>query len=290
MTTYSALTFAVGREAAEALAEAIEALEPEPSGVCVVEIEDGSGHWEVGGYFTEAPDGIGLALLAAAHGAPDFVVSEVPDTDWVAHVQRELVPVVAGRFYLHGSHDQGTAPAGSVKLLIEAAMAFGTGHHGTTLGCLLAIDRMATEGFAPRSVADIGCGTAVLAMAAAAVWPSAAILAADIDPVAVEVAKCNLLVNSFADRILCLEAPGFAHDRLRAARPFDLVLANILKGPLSELAPEMADNIAKNGRAVLSGLLNVQADAAIAAYEQVGFELLARAEIGDWTVLELRRS
>ncbi len=178
MTIYSALTSAQGREAAAALAEAIEALEPEPSGVCVVEIEDGSGHWEVGGYFTEAPDGIGLALLAAAHGAPDFVVSEVPDTDWVAQVRRELVPVVAGRFYLHGSHDQSTVPAGSVKLLIEAAMAFGTGHHGTTLGCLLAIDRMATGGFAPRSVADIGCGTAVLAMAAAAVWPGAAILAA----------------------------------------------------------------------------------------------------------------
>ena len=140
--TWAALTQTQGRAAAEALAEACEDLDPEPVGTGVFEIEDGSDRWEVGVYFTEAPDEVALALLAAAHGAQPFVVSELPEVDWVAHVRRELSPVEAGRFFVHGSHDADKVPEGAEALCIEAAMAFGTGHHDTTRGCLLALDRM----------------------------------------------------------------------------------------------------------------------------------------------------
>jgi len=156
MTTFTAFTTLPAKSAAEALGEAIEALDPAPYGVGVFEIEDGSGRWEVGGYFLEAPDEIGLALLAVSHSAREFVVSELPETDWVAQVRRELHPVRAGRFYLYGSHDADTVPNDAVPLLIEAAMAFGTGHHGTTSGCLIAFDRLLTEGHVFKNVVDIG--------------------------------------------------------------------------------------------------------------------------------------
>jgi ribosomal protein L11 methyltransferase len=181
--TYSALTTLDTREPAEALAEAMEGFLPEPVGVGVFEIEDGSGRFEVGIYFEEEPGDTELALMAAIYGARPFVVSEIPETDWVAHVRRELQPVEAGRFFVYGSHDADKVPAGRVALLIEAAMAFGTGHHGTTKGCLLALDRLDRAGFKGQNVADIGCGTAVLAMAAAAIW-GREVIASDIDPTA----------------------------------------------------------------------------------------------------------
>ncbi|MFD1913112.1 50S ribosomal protein L11 methyltransferase [Halodurantibacterium flavum] len=288
MPTYSALTTLAGEEPARALAEAMEAMEPEPSGVGVFEIEDGSGRWEVGGYFTEAPDQAGLALLAAIHTAQPFAVSELPDIDWVAKVRRELSPVEAGRFFVYGSHDADKVPEGSVSLLIEAAMAFGTGHHGTTQGCLRALDRLDRAGVVARNVVDIGCGTAVLAMAAARIWPDP-VLASDIDAVAVEVAEANVLANGLEGRVRCVEAAGFEHPELKAAAPFDLVFANILKGPLVELAPQMAAHIGPKGYAILSGLLVEQAAEVIAAYLTAGFDLDSREDIGEWATLVLRR-
>jgi len=289
MPTFTALTTLEGRSAAEALGEALEVLVPEPTGVGVFEVEDGSGLWEVGAYFTEAPDEIALALLAKAHGARDFSVSELPETDWVAHVKRELRPVEAGRFFVYGAHDAGKVPAGSIALKIEAAMAFGTGHHGTTLGCLNALDEMVASGVVKRNVADIGCGTAVLAMAAAKVWPEP-VLASDIDAVAVDVARANVAANGLAEVVRVVEAAGFDHPDFAALTPFDLVLANILKGPLLALAPDMAAHIAPGGHAILSGILKPQADDIITAYRGTGFALVSREEIGDWTTLVLKRS
>lgn len=169
-------------------------------------------------------------------------------------------------------------------------MAFGTGHHGTTLGCLAALDRLASGGFEAKSVVDIGCGTAVLAMAAARVWPGiTSVLASDIDQVAIDVARTNVAANGLEGRVICLEAAGFGHETLQAAAPFDLVFANILKGPLAALAPDMADSVATNGYAILSGLLNAQADEIIAIYCQNGFNLTEKQQIVDWTTLTLRR-
>lgn len=288
MPTYTALTLVPEAASARSLGDAMERLAPEPVGIGVFEMEDGSGLWEVGGYFTDPPDEAGLALLAVAFGARPFVVSELPEVDWVAKVRRELSPVEAGRFFLYGSHDADRVPEGRVALLVDAAMAFGTGHHGTTLGCMKALDRLVEAGFEAGRVVDVGCGTAVLAMAAAKVWEGV-ILASDIDAVAVEVAEANVALNHLAGRIDCVEAMGFDHPRLREAAPFDLIFANILKGPLIALAPDMAAHAAAGGRIILSGILNPQADEVIAVYGRNGMKLEQRDVIGDWTTLTLTR-
>lgn len=289
MTTWTALTTLKGKAPAEAMGLAMENLIPEPTGVGVFEVEDGSGLWEVGGYFVEDPDRAGLALLAAMHGAKDFTVSEVPETDWVAHVRRELAPVKAGRFFVYGSHDADKVPADSIPLLIEAAMAFGTGHHGTTQGCLEAFDHLISEGFQPTSVADIGCGTAVLAMASAKLFPIPTI-AADIDEIAVEVAVANLSVNDLDDQVTCVEAAGFDHPEIALESPYSLVFANILKGPLIDLAPEMAKNVENGGFVIISGILHQQADEVVSIYTQNGFNEHKRLEIGEWTTTILTRN
>ena len=167
-------------------------------------------------------------------------------------------------------------------------MAFGTGHHGTTLGCLRALDRLANDGFVGRNVVDVGCGTAVLAMAAARIWPNT-VLASDIDEVAVDVARANVTANTLEGRVTCLEAAGFDHPDLAGAAPYDLIFANILKGPLIALAPDMADALDSGGYAILSGILNEQADEVITIYAASGINLVARESIVDWTTLILRK-
>jgi ribosomal protein L11 methyltransferase len=287
---YSAITTTEGLEPARGLAEAVEELDPPPFAVGHFEIEDGSRRFEVGAHFEEPPDPIALDLLAAVYGARPWTISEVPDVDWVAKVRRDLPPVEAGRFFLHGSHDADKVPEGRVPLLIEAAMAFGTGHHGTTLGCLQAIDRLESEGFRPRKVADVGAGTAVLAMAAAFAWPGAGpVVAGDIDPVAVETAEANLEANGLKGRVTCVEAEGLDAPAFREAAPFDLILANILKAPLIALAPDLAGAVAPRGRVILSGLLKEQADEVSSVYSQFSINEIQRMEIGDWATLVLMK-
>ena len=289
MTTWTALTTLAGKDRAEALGAALEELAPEPTGVGVFEIEDGADRWEVGGYFEAPPDAVALSLLSAAFGAAEFAVSRLPETDWVAHVRRELSPVEAGRFFVFGSHDADKVPEGRIALRIEAAMAFGTGHHGTTLGCLRALDRLLDQGIEARSVADIGCGTAVLAMAAARVWEGE-VFASDIDAVAVEVAEANIRANGLASRVRTVEAAGFDHPDLSGAARFDLVFANILKGPLLALTEPMATAIEPGGHAILSGILLSQADEVTAHYASSGFNLIHREDIVDWSTLTLARN
>ncbi len=289
MPTYSALTTLTGEPPAQGLAAAMERMTPEPVGVGVFEVEDGSGLWEVGAYFLELPSSATLDMLALAFDARPFAVSEVPDIDWVAKVRRELSPVEAGRFFVYGSHDRHLVPPDRIGLEIEATVAFGTGHHGTTLGCLRTLDRLLGAGGHPAKVADIGCGTAVLAMAAARALPEAQVLASDIDAVAVEVAQVNVAVNDLAGRVLCVEAAGFEHPDIASRAPFDLVFANILKGPLIELAPAMAAHVGTGGTVILSGLLVVQSAAIIDAYRSAGFNLQSQDDIGEWSTLCLVR-
>ncbi len=288
MPTFTAFTTHADRARAVALGEALERLDPEPAGVAVIEIEDGSGRWEIGGYFTDPPDEIGLALLSASFGTDPFAVSELPETDWVSKVRRELAPVEAGRFFVYGSHDADRVPEDRVSLLIEAAMAFGTGHHGTTLGCLRALDQLLDAGFAAGKVLDLGCGTAVLGMAAARVWPGE-VLASDIEAQSVEVAAANVAANGLAGRVRCIEAAGLDHPDLRAAAPYDLVFANILKGPLIDLAPDIAAATSKGGFAILSGILCEQAPEVSEVYSRAGFNAWHEERIVDWSTLTLRR-
>jgi len=288
MPTYTAFTTLADEAAAEALGLALERLQPAPSAIGVLEIEDGSGRWEVAGYFTDPPDAAGLALLATVHGARDFVVSRVEDRDWVAQVRRELTPVEAGRFVLYGAHDAGRIGVNRLGLRIEAAMAFGTGHHGSTRGCLLLLDRMLRRGEAPRRVADVGCGTGVLAMAAARAWRLPCI-ATDIDPVAVATAAENVRANGLGPWVRTGQAAGLRGGLARGGAPYDLILANILAAPLKRLAPDIARHLAPGGFAILSGLLRRQSRGVAAVYDGFGFRREDRVDLGEWSSLLLRR-
>ena len=284
MATFTALTTLLGKRNATDLGNALERLLPEPIGVGVFELEDGSGFWEVGAYFSEKPSDVSLSLLAAAFQAEEFKISELPQIDWVSKVQRSLKPVIAGRFFVYGSHDSDKVPSNCEPLLIEASMAFGTGHHGTTKGCLLALEQIISDGFDAKNVIDVGCGTAVLAMAAARVF-SANIIASDIDSVAFSVAKTNVLANGLDKSIRCFEASGFSHDQIKTTGSFDLIFANILMKPLLSLAADISRYSLSGGYVVLSGILCEQAELVTNRYIKVGFSLSWEIKIGEWVTL-----
>ena len=288
MTTFTALTTLPGKINASDLGDALEQLTPQPIGVGVFELEDGSGLWEVGAYFSEKPDDISLALLAAVFQAEEFKISELPQIDWVSKVQRSLKPVVAGRFFVYGSHDSDKVPPDCEPLLIEASMAFGTGHHGTTKGCLLALEQLIKVGFKAKNVIDVGCGTAVLAMAAARIF-SANVIASDIDTVAHSVAKMNIIANGLDQNIQCFEASGFAHEQIKTKNPFDLIFANILLAPLLGLATDISKYSLSGGYVVLSGILSEQAELVVKKYTGVGFSLSNQIEIGEWVTIIFRK-
>ena len=288
MPLFRATTALEGDAAARALCDALEGLDPAPVATETHDHDDGSGLWDAGGLFDGPPDVAGLALLARLHGAPEFEVARVEDRDWVAQVRAELTPVPAGRFLVYGSHDRERVPVNRIGLEIEAAQAFGTGHHATTQGCLLALDRLVRRGLVARRVADIGGGTGVLAMAAASVWSVRAI-AGDIDPLATETARENVAANGLGGRVACVTAAGFRHPRLRAGAPYDLVFANILAAPLRRLAPQMAAHHAEGGVAILSGILARQAPGVVAVYRAWGYRPETPVRIGEWVTLVLRR-
>ena len=287
MPLFRATTAVRGAAAAHALSDALDGLDPAPLAGEIHDHDDGSGLWDAGGLFDGRPDDIALALLAQAHGAPDFTVEKVEDRDWVAQVRAELTPVEAGRFVVYGSHDRARIGPNRIGLEIEAAEAFGTGHHATTQGCLQALDRLVRQGVRPRRIADIGGGTGVLAMAATSVWPARAI-AGDIDPLATRTARANVAANGLADRVACVTAAGFRHPRLRAGAPYDLVFANILAGPLRRMAGDMARHQATGGRAILSGILVRQAKGVAAVYRSQGYVPEETVRIGEWATLVFR--
>ena len=284
MVTYSAITKVKDRKRAEGLGIAFEKLNPAPMGVGVFELEDGSSEWEVGAYFDDEPDEVSILILENAFEATGIVISEIPETDWVSKVKRELSTVEAGRFFVFGDNDSEKLPQDRVGLLIEASMAFGTGHHGTTKGCLLALDSLISKNKRLDNVIDIGCGTAVLAMAVGKV-SSSKIIASDVDQVAVEVALANLKANKLQNRIDCLEAMGFENELIKSNAPFDLIFANILKPPLIDLAPSIRNYLKSGGHAIVSGILDVQASEIIEVYHQNNLKVLDRIDIGEWVTL-----
>ncbi|MEE2566035.1 50S ribosomal protein L11 methyltransferase [Hyphobacterium marinum] len=217
--------------------------------------------------------------LGAEHEAR---ILPLPEEDWVKLSQAGLPPVIAGRFALHGSHDD--APEGKIAILIEAGPAFGTGHHGTTKGCLLAFDAMLEDGFKPATILDIGTGTGALAIAAAKVLPRARIVASDIDPDATEEARANCRTNGVADAVDCFTAENFNHIKLIGAK-FDLVFANILAEPLVDLAPQIAAALNPGAPAILSGLLVEQEAMVRSAYEAQGLTVTACDPLDGWATL-----
>ena len=288
MPTFMAVTTLSGEEAATALALRIESQLSSVTATVTGEIEDGSGLWEVAGYFDRHPDELRLSLLVAATGADarPFVISELPETGWVERAQRQLAPVRAGRFFVYGRHDADKKPTDAISLLVEAAMAFGTGHHGTTRGCLLAIDELARDGHAATSILDLGCGTAILAMAAARVF-DAEVIASDIDPSAVETAQANVAANDLSGQIRVMQGNGFDHPEIRASAPFDLLLANILEKPLLAMAGDFADHCGPCGRVVLSGILASRSQVVVRRFHGVGFIESEVYPDGEWATLVL---
>jgi ribosomal protein L11 methyltransferase len=217
----------------------------------------------------------------------DVVFETIAAQDWVAASLAELKPVIAGRFTVHGAHDRAALAPNRIGVEIEAALAFGTGHHGTTRGCLLALDGLIRQQ-RPRRILDIGTGTGVLAIAAAKASRQP-VLASDIDREAVRIARENARLNGCAGLVACVHAAGLSAARFRARAPFDLVFANILLAPLTRLARPMREVLAPGARVVLSGLLATQENAAIAAYRPHGLVLVRRIPLGEWVTLVLRK-
>lgn len=247
------------------------------------------GAWEVAVY-PDASRRLDMAALRAAGVAPDlFRREELPNIDWVAESQRRLHPVAAGRYVVHGGHDRDHCPAHAIRIEIEAGQAFGSGHHGTTRGCLLALDYLARRDggrYRPRRVLDVGSGSGVLAIAAALRW-RVPVVASDIDPMAVATARANARRNGAHGFIRFCAAAGTRHFLIRSRAPYDIVLANILAGPLIRLAGELAGRVAPGGHLVLSGLLGSQQSAVLAAYAGRGLRLKQVIADGEWRTLVL---
>lgn len=253
--------------------------------------------WRLDAYFSEEPSRKMLDLLAslvpsAAGATPE--VGPVEARDWVTLSQQGLEPILAGRFFVHTPAHRGTAPPDSIALEIDAGRAFGTGQHETTTGCLIALSKMKAQGLAFSDMLDLGTGTGLLAFAAMKLWPTARAAASDIDPVSIEVTEENAAINSVRlgrarGQLELAVAPGLGHPRLKARAPFDLVIANILAGPLIELSADVAAALEPGGRLILAGLLDSQAEAVASAYRRRGLMLTGRIERGEWPTLVMRK-
>jgi ribosomal protein L11 methyltransferase len=245
--------------------------------------------WLLHAYFERSPTEGDLAILRRL-GSGDPHVEELPESDWVTMSQAGLQPIRAGRFFVHSPMYR-SHPPGATAFEIDAGLAFGTGQHATTAGCLEALDGLERAGKSFSNIADIGSGTGLLAFAALSLWPQAKCIATDIDPVAVSVARDNAAINGVklghgAGELLLAQADGMESPMLSARSPFDLIIANILAGPLVDLAPGFAAALVPGGSVILAGILDTQAKEVAAAYEAEGLTLASRS-IGEWPVLVL---
>jgi ribosomal protein L11 methyltransferase len=258
------------------------------SPVCLV--DNGRGNWEVMIYFDATPDRQLVRSLVAAAADPAVAkrlrFERVTAKDWVKESLAGLKPVQAGRFIVHGAHDRADVPPNRIGIEIEAALAFGTGHHGTTRGCLLALDRLRKRLGKRSRILDLGTGSGVLAIAAARALRQR-VIATDIDAEAVRVARANARLNRAGSLVEVVKADGVSGRSTRSRAPFDLVFANILLGPLQRLAAPLTKLIAPGGHIILSGLLAAQANAALSAYCWLALE--HRIDLDGWTTLVMRR-
>jgi ribosomal protein L11 methyltransferase len=260
------------------------------------EAEDRPQDWMLEAWLPRRPRKADREAVAAlfAGGAPEITAEKVPDIDWVTESQRGVEPIRAGRFHVHTPDYPPSDEPGVTNLVIPASQAFGTGQHATTAGCLAMLTAMKRRGVAARTVADIGTGSGLLAFAALDLWPRAHAVASDIDPVCGPVVAENAALNGVRigarpGELAIAIAEGMDDRLLRACGPYDLLIANILAGPLVELAPDFAESVPPRGHLVLAGLLTTQEPQVRAAYRALGFTLAGRIVNGDWSILWLRR-
>jgi ribosomal protein L11 methyltransferase len=253
----------------------------------IAAFEGPGGRWDITVHFAEAPDQGSIRELVGIAAGDEVALAVSFDTveakDWVKATLEELVPVRAGRFIVHGRHDRERVPPNKIGIEIEAALAFGTGHHGTTRGCLILLDEV-LKAYFPRRVLDVGTGTGVLAIAAARALRRR-VLASDIDPLSVRVAADNARLNGTGDLVETVKGSGFSAPEFKARGPFDLVLANILANPLRQMATPMSRHLAPSALVILSGLLPHQAGAVISAYRARGLVLKKHIRIEGWSSL-----
>lgn len=253
------------------------------------ELDEAADLHEVSVYDSGETDDVERRLadsLRAAGIRAEVEREDLDDVDWVAKSLEDLKPVRAGRFVVHGSHDRDKVGTDEIGIEIEAGLAFGTGHHGTTAGCLEMIS-VIVEQDRPRHALDLGTGSAVLAIAIARL-AGIPVLATDIDPVAVEVARANARLNGVESLVTAVTAAGFDHPAFGERQPFDLVVANILAGPLIELAPDMARRLSADGSLILSGILDRQHDAVLAAYVESGLRHAGTIRHEEWVTIHLK--
>lgn len=294
------VTLPCTRLEAEALHEDDEwltLLDPIPTFVAEETEPFNDAKWRLKAYFADKP---GKAVIAAIQQRlPSSIKTKpleekLPDEDWLTMSQQGLDPVHSGRFYVHTTSNKGDVPAGAVPFLIDAGQAFGTGGHETTSGCLAMLDWLKRSGKRFDHIVDIGTGTGLLAFAAGHLWPRAYLTASDIDPVSVDVTADNAAINGVAvgqsmGAVALATAAGTDHELIQRRAPYDLVIANILAGPLIELAPSLAEVADQSGTLIIAGLLDTQADAVLRAYRAHGFRLTRRADTGDWPCLCLTK-
>ena len=264
------------------------AFEDDAFPLAITEIDEANGIYEVSLYVEEAEKNSVLPRFAQVLGVNEnkIEIEVLPDIDWVSHSLEGLGPVRAGRFFVHGSHDRDKVKPGDLAIEIDAGQAFGTGHHGTTVGCLeLIADVMEHE--KPQNALDLGTGSGILAIGIALIKPIR-ILATDIDPIAIKVAKENFALNGVAKTITAITATGLDDEEIKKRVPFDLIVANILANPLIELAPQMVPALKKGGSIVLSGILEEQHDRVVKAFEAAGAKYIKTLHHEGWVAIHLK--
>jgi ribosomal protein L11 methyltransferase len=274
-----------------AISLAEQVLADDSVAVSSFEIEGGAA-WRVEALFAHPPDPqhltAKLAVAAAAAGADIRTpnIEPLQQRDWVRESQANLPPLRAGRYYVHGSHDAPACVPNRIDLTVDAGPAFGTGRHGSTMGCLLALGTL--QGRAFKRILDLGCGSGILAMAMARTWPAAAVLASDIDPDAVATTRANARINRLAGRIRAVFSDGLSRRDMRRPGGYQLIVANILAKPLAVLAPQISAHLTPGGTVILSGLLANQEPFVLAAYRMQGLHLVRRITVDGWRTLVLR--
>lgn len=291
LMTQTRLYFTTGKIEADSIFAAFEtAFEDEGLPIAILEVDEDRDIHEVSLYANGDVDAVEARvkeILAGLALSRPIAREPVPDIDWVTRSLEGLKPVRAGRFFVHGAHDRRKRHSGELPIEIEAGLAFGTGHHGTTAGCLEMLEQVVRRE-RPRNALDLGTGSAVLAIAVAKL-AHIPVLATDIDPVATKVAAANARLNHVKALVETVTAPGFHHPIFAARGPFDLIVANILARPLMRLAPEMASHIALGGSIVLSGILDRQRDAVISAYVGQQFRHVRTLHREGWVTIHLKR-